>query len=141
MYSLHNNKKGFTLVEVMLSSILGIIIIIALLELLTLSFSSYAKQSAIFSTTQEMTIFMMNFTKDIHNSDTLNVTDNEVDITVNNERITYVYTNRTVSRNSKILMTEVDALKFTQNPTVTGNLVTVTLSKKGIEMRTTVYAK
>ncbi len=141
MYSLHNSKKGFTLLEVMLSAALGIIVIIAVLELLTLSSVSFTKQSNIFSTTQEISVFMLTFTKDVHNADTINVTDNRIDITSNSEQITYAYTNGTISRNSKILITGINTLKFTQTPVGTGTLISVTVNKNRIEMRTTVYAK
>jgi len=141
MYSLYNNGKGFTLLEVMLSTVLGIIVIIAVLELLTLSSISFTKQSNIFSATQEISVFMLTFTKDIHNADTIDVTDTRVDITSDGKQITYVYNNGTISRNSKILMTKVDALKFTQTPAGTGRLIGVTVSKNGVEMRTMVYAK
>ncbi|MGH2331091.1 PulJ/GspJ family protein [Thermoanaerobacter mathranii] len=141
MYSLHNSKKGFTLLEVMLSAALGIIIIIAVLELLTLSSVSFTKQSSIFSTTQEISVFMLTFTKDVHNADMVNVTDARVDIISDGKQITYAYNNRTISRNSKVLITEADAVKFTQTPAGTGTLISVTVNKNGVEMRTTVYAK
>lgn len=141
MYDLYNNKKGFTLLEVILSAVLGIIVVIAVLELLTLSSISFAKQSNIFSATQEISVFMLTFTKDIHNADIVNVTDSRVDIISDGKQITYVYDNGTISRNSKVLITKIDALKFIQTSDGTGSLIGVTVSKNGVETRTMVYAK
>jgi prepilin-type N-terminal cleavage/methylation domain-containing protein len=141
MYRLHNNRKGFTLLEVIISVVLGTIVTIAVLELLTLSFVTFTKQNNIFSATQEISVFMLTFTKDIHNTDAVNVTNNRVDITSDSKQITYVYDNGAISRNSKILITNIDTIEFTQTPAGTGNLITVTINKNGIEMRTTVYAK
>lgn len=141
MCRLYNNRKGFTLLEVIISVVLGTIVTIVVLELLTLSFVTFTKQSNIFSVTQEISVFMLTFTKDIHNADTVNVTNNRVDITSDGKQITYVYDNGIISRNSKILITNIDTIEFAQTPAGTGSLISVTVNKNGIEMRTTVYAK
>lgn len=139
--NLYNDKKGFTLIEVIISVALSTIVMIAILETLTFTFVSFTNQNNIFTTTQEISIFMLNITKDIHNANTVSVTNNEVDITANNRQITYVYSNGTVTRNSKVLITGVSALQFIQTSAQTGSLISVTINKNGIEMRTTVYAK
>lgn len=139
--NLYNDKKGLTLLETIISAVLGTIVVIAVLETLTFSFTSFAKQNDIFNTTQEISIFMLYFTRDVHNANTINVTSNEVDITTGNEQVIYTYNNGTITRNSKNIITGLNSVQFAQVSAGTGNLISVTINKNGIEMRTTVYEK